>query len=316
MPVLNENSFRQRIEFLKEALDDDSKQNGIISKLQEKGVECSILIPLFEIELGFDAMQDIHYEYTSKTKFDRFDFLLDGRFIFESKRLHTPIHQMHTQIKNYISGHDEIKYGVLSNGADYSFFIQKSFIKEFLGAEERVKIHLKDETFHVMTISIFDTQFFDVMKLFSKDQHHQMFSDLARFVLTRINQTRMTKLCDDKKLNSWIQDKIIETMDIKPGGLLKEIQEGKLSVGDQLTYEDDNVKIVVEVENDGRVRLKKGTVVVKNMMEIMENEFSPIIDLVRTTWRNEDQIFTCPSDVIKTAMNRERLSKGKYVFEK
>jgi len=316
MAVLNENSFRQRIEFLKEALNDESKQNDTISRLKEKGVECSILMPLFEIELGFDAVQDIHYEYTSKKKFDRFDFLLDGRFILEAKRLNTPIQQMYTQIKKYIVGDDDIKYGVLSNGSEYAFFVQKSFIKEFLGAEERLKINLKDEVFHIMTLSIFDSQFYDIIKLFSKDQYHQTFSNIARFALTRINQTRSTKICDDKELNSWIQDKITYTLGIKPGELLKEIQNKTLSVGDQLIYEDDNVKITVEVENDGQVRLKKGSTIVKNMTKVMDNEFSHIIDLVRNEWKTNDQIFISLLDVIKAATNRDRLSKGKYKFKK
>jgi hypothetical protein len=316
MPALNEASFFQRIDKIKELLSSEEHQDNIITSLQEKGVECAILTPLFEILLGFDALTDIKYEYTSTNKFNRFDFLIDNRFIVEAKRLNSPLSSLHKQISDYIEYHDEIPYGMLSNGSEYAFFIQKSFIKEFLGPEDKLKITFKKNVFHVFSLSIFDVKFIEVIKLFSKDQYHQIFSNIARYALTRINNSRGTKICDDKELNQYLQEKISEAMDICPGAYFKEIQDGKLKIGDSLVYEDECVKIPVLIENDGRVKLKKGTVIVKDFMKIIDNEFSPLIDLVKNEWKNEDVIFDDTSEIIKIATGRERLRKGQYDFYK
>ncbi|WP_020614744.1 hypothetical protein [Sediminispirochaeta bajacaliforniensis] len=315
MPALNESSFLQRIDTIKELLSNEDQQDSIIATLQEKGVECAILTPLFETLLGFDALRDIKYEYTSNKKFNRFDFLIDNRFIVEAKRLNSPLTSLHKQISEYIEYHDDIPYGMLSNGSEYAFFIQKSFIKEFLGPEEKLKINFKKNVFHVLSISIFDVYFLEVIKLFSKDQYHQYFSNIAKYALTRINNSRGTKICDDKEMNQYLQEKISETMDIRPGAYLKDIQDGKLKTGDTLVYEDECVKIPVTIENDGRVKLKKATVIVKDMMKIIDNEFSPLIDLVRTDWKNEDVVFNDTAEIIKIATGRERLRKGKYEFK-
>jgi hypothetical protein len=71
MPVSNETSLKQRITYLKEALAKDNSE--IVANLNEKGVECSILIPIIEHLWGFDALLDVKYEYTSDKRFDRFD---------------------------------------------------------------------------------------------------------------------------------------------------------------------------------------------------------------------------------------------------
>jgi hypothetical protein len=316
MPVNNESSFLQRLDNIKDIMNNESKQSNMISSLQEKGVECAILTPLFETLLGFDALKDIQYEHTSNKKFNRFDFLIEGRFIVEAKRLNSPLSSIYSQISSYISGHDEISYGMLSNGTEYAFFIQKDFIREFLGPEEKLKIDFKKNVFHIFTISINDQNFVDIIKLFSKDQYHQIFSNMARFALTRINSSRATKICDDKDLNTYLQDLISEAMDIKPGIYMKDISSKDVFVGDCMVYEDDCVKIPVYIEKDGRVRLKKETIQVKDMMKVMENEFAPLIDLVRNEWKSDDSIFNEPSDLIKIATGRERLPKGKYQFRK
>ena len=50
------------------------------------GVECTLLVPLLEIGLEFDAMEDINYEVSSSVKNNqRFDFLIKNCFLIEAK---------------------------------------------------------------------------------------------------------------------------------------------------------------------------------------------------------------------------------------
>ena len=142
-----------------------------------------------------------------------------------------------------------------------------------------------------------------------------MFSRLARFALTRINQSRATKIVDEKELNTWIQDKINDCIDIKHGLFLKEIQNGKLKIGQELCFNNGLVSIKVILLNDGRIRLNKGSAIVLNLNQTMESEFKPMIDLVMGDWRKEDFIFNSTEEVIKKATGRERLRKGNYDFK-
>ncbi len=316
MPVLSETSFIQRIDFLKEDLSKEKPK--YIDRLKEKGVECSILVPLFEILLGFDALKDIEYEFTSDKRFERFDFLIENRFIVEAKRLNYPLvdSKITDQIEKYILHHDNINYGVLSNGIEFAFFISKCFIEEFLEPEEKLKIDFNKAVFHVFTLSMDDEMFFNVIKLFSKDTYHEMFSRIAKFVKTRINNTRATKIADEKDLNTWLQNKISETMDVRRGRYFKDIQSGKYKPGDKLEYNDGNIKITVILEIDGRVRLEKGAAEIKDLMPVLDSEFSPMIDLVRSDWRNRDIIFNDTDEIMKEATGKGRLRKGAFVFEK
>lgn len=316
MPASNESSFMQRIENIKRKVDSD-QGNEFIEGLQEKGVECAILIPLFETILGFDAVEDIKYEYTSKEKFDRFDFLIDDKFIIEAKKINTKLSNIYGQIQKYIYGHSKINYGILSNGLEYAFFIQKDFIKSLLGPDEKLQIELASNVFHIFTLSVRDEVFLDIIKLFSKDEYHQNFIALAKFALTRINQTKATKISDDKRINLWLQDHISETMDIKPGVYIKDIQENKLKVGDKLVFENDCVMIPVILEKDGRVKLIKGTAEVRNMKLTMNGKFKNMIDLVMNDWKKEDLTVNDPLELIKVAIGQERLMrKEDYIFKK
>ena len=314
MPTLDEISFLQRLDEIKKDLKSEVDSH-INENLQEKGVECVILMPLFEILLGFDALHDIKYESNSKVDSGRFDFLIENKFIVEAKKLNTPLTKVHKQISKYIENEDGVYYGVISNGIEFQFFIQKEFIEEFLPAEKKLMINFKKDVFHILTISIYDENFIDIIRMFSKEKYHKSFMKMTRFVLSQINMTRSTKICNNKKLNIYLQKAIKKTINIQPGIYLKDIQSGKRKEGDIVIYENKNVKIPLIIEKDGRVRLKKGQAIVKNMTEVMDSEFSPLLELVQHDWKEKDTLFTEPRDCIKIAMGRKKLSKGKYLFK-
>lgn len=313
MAVTNETSFKQRIGYLRDALAKDNSE--IAANLNEKGVECAILIPLIEHIWGFDAMLDVKYEYTSDKRFERFDFLVDNRFVIEAKKLNASLNEaIISQIEKYIKNHEFIKYGMLSNGSDYVFFLKKDFIKDFLGPEEKFRVEYDNSIFKTLSLSIDDPKFFDIMSVFNKNTYHETFKMMAKYVLTLINKTRGTKIVDDKDLNQLIQEKIAEAINVKEGILLKDIQAGKYKIGQIITFENEDLSIPLSVMNDGRVKLIKNTVKVKDMNNVDNSEFKPIIDLVRNEWKTNDVLFDDIKDVIRVATNKQRLY-GTYEFK-
>jgi len=288
----------------------------LVNRLNEKGVECSILIPLFETILGFDSLKDIEYEATSEKWSDRFDFLIENRFVIEAKRLNTPFKSyIKKQIEEYIFHHNNIKYGILSNGREYAVFVKKSFIKEFLNPEKKFQINMDKNVLHLLTLSINDDNFFEAIKIFSKDTYHEMFSRLAKYAITQINKTRKTKIHDDKELNCLLQEKISKTIDVQHGQFLKEIQDGKINVDQQLTYNNGFLKITVIVQKDGRILLEKGQANVFDMKKAMESNFEPMIKLVTDDWKNKSILFTSIDELIKTATGKKKMPRGTYVFK-
>jgi len=316
MPALDESGLRQRLKRLIE--DEQSEVPKFRNKLNEKGVECSILIPIFEILLGFDALEDIQYESESNSRNDqRFDFLIDSRFLVEAKKLGANLPEIKKQIENYIITNDNINYGLLSNGYDFSFYIQKSYIKEFLGPNEEMHIPIKRDVLPVLTISIDDKHFEQIISLFSKDTYMDHFDSIARYVLSRYNHGKINKITGDREINEKIKEFIRDEVDPKAGFYLNDIKANKIKSGDKLTFENDNVKLTLTVEVDGRVKLPKGNAEIKNMNRTMQSAFRPMIDLVLNGWNEKDHIFDHPLDIIRAATGKKKLYKQEqYKFHR
>lgn len=321
MPVLNENSFLQRLQSI---VEDERKDNpDLRNKLKEKGVECSILIPLFEILLGFDSMNDIEYEVSSSEQSNqRFDFLIDKRFLLEAKQLGVDLKDNITkQIREYIYQNEAIDYGILSNGYEYAVFIQKSFIKKLADQDDiKLLVSEKMNVLHVFTISIDHKDFQEIIKLFSKNEYRVNFKKIALFALSVLNpKKKATKISPNRALNRVLQTLIKDTIDVKPGFYLNDINEGKIQADDLLVYENDEIKITIKVKRDGRVSLVKGGVEILNMNRVMEDaKFSKIIDLVVSgEWNKKDIQFNDPYEIIRKATGKKNLyNKEQYEFKR
>jgi hypothetical protein len=308
MPALDESGLKQRLKRIVE--DEQSENPQFRGKLNEKGIECSILIPIFEIFLGFDALEDITYESASANRNDqRFDFLIDNRFLVEAKRLGANLADIKKQIVDYIITNDRINYGLLSNGYNFSFYIQKSYIKKYLGPHEEIHVPIKRDVLPVFTISIDDEYFEPIIRLFSKDTYIEHFERIARYVLSRYNNGKVSKITGDRDLNEKIKELIREEVDPKAGYYLNDIKANRIKQGDILAYENDNVKIPISVEMDGRVRLSKGSAEIKNMNRTMESAFRPMIDRILNSWNEKDHIFDNPLDIIREATGKKKLYK-------
>jgi hypothetical protein len=156
--VQGELAFKQRLKRILE--DQEASEPSIPPRLQEKGVECTILMPMFEYFLGYDPINDIQYEVTSSNVYrQRFDFLLDHRFVVESKALNSPITNDEVkQISKYIAQNDEINYGMLTNGLEYVFLVQRSFIEKVANSGGAI-VGASRPVYNVLTVSASDDKF-------------------------------------------------------------------------------------------------------------------------------------------------------------
>lgn len=308
-------AFKQRMKKIFE--DQESSEPWIPLRLQEKGVECTILVPLFENLLGYDPVDDIQYELTSSNVYhQRFDFLLDQRFLVESKSLNFPITSKEVkQISEYIAQNDEISYGMLSNGLEYVFFLQKSFIEKVANSGETI-VGSTRSVYNVLSISASDEKFYDIMSLFSKTSYDEVFKAIAKYVLRQLvpMRGRTSPIASDRDLDEYIKQLIESKMDFKKGYYLEKIRSGEYVVGQSLEYDDDYICMNVELQSDGTVKLPKGGVKVKDTNAILaDGEFKPLIGLL-TEWYDSDQFFEDPRDIFRKATGKQRVS-SKYEFQ-
>jgi len=52
--------LKDRIEYVRTELSDEN--STLVNRLSEKGVECTILVPIFEHIFGFDIVKDVNFE--------------------------------------------------------------------------------------------------------------------------------------------------------------------------------------------------------------------------------------------------------------
>lgn len=318
MPVKDKPSLKQRLTTI--ILDTQKEKPELRSRLNEKGVECSILIPIAEIIWEFDALKDIEYELGSKSRNDqRFDFLIEGNFLIEAKKLGTNLAEMEKQIDSYIMHNDNIYYGILSNGYDFSVYIQKSFIKGFLNPTEELLVPIKKDVIRVFTVKIDEEEFEKIIGLFSKDTYKYHFERIAKYALSCFSQGKgINNITGESKINEIIKGKIRNTLNVKKGKYLDDLKANKIKVGDKLAYETDDIKIVVAIEHDGRVKLSKGDAIIKNMNSVMKNRFKPMINLVMGDWSIKDEIESDPIEFIRKAQGgiKKLYHRENYEFKR
>lgn len=309
-----EKAIRQRIAKLTE---NESNTQYYRNRLSEKGVECAILMPLLEHVLDFDPLDDIEYEITSREKFgQRFDFLLDSRFIIEAKSPSSLLDSKTLQQSvEYISGNQDINYGVFTNGWSYIFLIQRTFIEKIANNGNEL-IGLPKQVYEVLKLDLNDPNFMDIFTLFSKTSYDETFRSIARYVYRMFVPTKgpMPVIVSDKILDEYIKKLISEKINFKKGYYLRDIQKGKVNPGDRFAYDDGNVRIEIVVQADGRVLLPKEGVKIKDLQKLVDNgEFPKLIEKFRS-WYTEDQKYDDPKQILWEATGKHHLVGKKYKF--
>jgi len=315
MPYNGDKTFRQR---LQKIIEDQASESPILpNKLKEKGVESALLLPLLEDILGFDPVDDIEYEVTSKDVYkQRFDFLIDKRFVVESKALNTNLDKKCiNQIKEYIAKNSIINYGILTNGFQFVFLIQKSFIEKIANDGEEIK-GARQSVYNVLNIQADDDFFYDIITLFSKPTYDETFKAIAKFAFRQlvIKRGPTSAIASDRNLDEYIKNLIDEKMDFKQGYYLSDIRSGNMQSGDKLKYEDKYIKIIVEVQPDGTIKLPKGNIEIKDFNGIMKSgEFLNLMDYIKE-WYEQEQVFEDPRELFRAATGKLKISKG-YAFK-
>ena len=316
---LTQKAFNERLNILKKFLADPNEEqfDQLRCNMHEKGVECAIIMPLLEVVLDFDALEDIHYEEESKQKHgQRFDFLVKDKMLLEAKMLGANLDEHYKQLSKYIKGNENINYGLLSNGIEYQIWIQKSYMEK---VTDKKLNHIQDVAkIFEMSLKEDSVDFFiNVLPLFSKSKFEESFKRIACIAGYYITggRGRTHILHEDRKINNELCLRIKDAVEVKKGVFYEDVQNGKISAGDRLKYCDDFVEIIVKVTETGTVLLKPGQANIHNVIGAVNSGWEPMLKLIAGEWQKSENEFQDPIEIIKLAQNKQRLhNQDKYKF--
>jgi hypothetical protein len=209
---LTEKTLIDRLNYIINLQRDDLKWSEVKDKIREKGVECSLILPVLDVLLGYDAINDIAYEEPSKkVNGQRFDFLILNKILVEAKRLDEDLNDHIPQIATYMNDND-IETGILSNGFDYWLLISKTYIQRIANEGQEIA-NLNKKVVPVLKLSIDPLQqgncefFLKVIKMFSKDDFEETVRKMAYAAYKVITFSKKGKMIlhKDKAVDDYLQ---------------------------------------------------------------------------------------------------------------
>lgn len=296
----------------RKALIENEPSGNLNARLNEKGVECAILVPLLEHQLGYNPLLDIQYELSSDVRNgQRFDFVVDDKLVIEAKALGINLDsKVEQQIVDYIGHNKKLICGILSNGWEYSVYISKAYIERKQNDDESIGLNF-GAAVKAFSIQITDDRFLEIMELFGKSDFDQNLSKIAKYVKLNILpvQGSSVKICADKEADEYLKRLIDNATTQVRGYYFDKVRIGDLQAGTKLLYSSRELDISVIVQNDGTVMLPKDGIQIRDMAKVKEL-FKELPKLYVNEWMEKDTILESPYDIIIRSLGRKNKISG------
>jgi hypothetical protein len=304
---LTEQNFRDRLEFIVEChskVGEDWEELG--GRLKEKGVEYCIVLPLFEVVLGFDPLEDIKMEHGSvKYNNQRFDFIVQPQkhdhcsLVVEAKALNESNLKKHEeQIVKYMKDNQEYPWGILTNGFKWHFYLSKKYIETKFNDGYPLADFKNKNIFKIISLSLKDEHFIEIMNSMAKGKLGDFWLNLARYTYATISggPGKKPAVNSNIKINEFLTGKIKEAVEIKRGEYWQAIQAGKVKAGDKVICKNDFLELTFELDHGGRLVLKPGMANSKDFNQFTKRCPNGVDLLIE--WLGSTNTFTDSSQVI------------------
>ena len=312
-------SYRDRLNMVRELMNRNADAySQLEDRLLEKGVEYTLVMPMVEVVMGFDPLQDICYEMASEEMNNqRFDFLIDQKLLIEAKRLGAVLDEgnIQEQIRKYIRKNQGIDYGILTNGVDWEFWLHQDYIARASGAT--ITLPGSRKTVKALEVGLSDfngDQMISVFSAISRDNYETFFRQLAK-VVARImtgGKGKIPKLHDEISLNKALRQRVEELVAIKKGAYYDALQNKKIFPGDRLCFEGEGIKLTVEVTDVGSVSVVVDQTNILDYREAMskKNKWKRFPEMLSKWESGEGVEYMSPLDILKEAKDRQRINKS------
>lgn len=317
---LTEQYFRDRLSKLVDLQNRNSDSLDLLNtRLKEKGVEYCIVLPLFEVVLSFDPLEDIKMEHGSqKYSNQRFDFVVSPAkeehysLIVEAKSLSERNLKKHEeQIAKYMKENQEYPWGILTNGYDWKFYISKKYIETKFN-DGRPISHFKNKSvFNIINLSLSDELFIEIMQSMKKHHLSDFWFNVAKYTYASITGGRGKRpvISPNKQINEILTGKIKEAVEIKTGEYWKLIDSGELKSGDKVICKNDFIELIFELDSGGRLVLHPKCANTHDLLAFTNNCGDKAIELL-TSWQGSTNTFTETSQVILMLTGKKKCTQS------
>ena len=325
---LTEQNYRDRLSYLSKVHENDKdKWIDISKRLKEKGVEYCLVLPLFEVVLGFDPISDIRMEHGSE-KFNnqRFDFVITPEnethysLIVEAKSIsETNLQKHEEQVVKYMKDNQEYPWGILTNGFEWRLYISKKYIELKFNDSRPLQHYKNRNTFNIVTLSLQEENFIEIMQSMKKDSLVDFWFNLAMYTYATISGGRGRKptITHNRQVNDWLAEKVKDAVEIKRGEYWKAIETGKMKAGDKVVCKNSFVELIFELDSGGRLVLSPRKANTHDLMAFTKECGIEGINLL-TDWQGSTNTFSESSQVILMLTGKKKCTKilrEKYPFD-
>ena len=318
---LTEQNFRDRLKSMVNIHRQRGEQwEQLMKRLKEKGVEYCIVLPLFEVVLGFDPLDDIWMEEGSETfNNQRFDFVIkpleNGHYslLVEAKSLNERKLKMHEeQIVKYMKDNQEYPWGILTNGFEWLFYLSKKYIEIKFNDSRPLDYSKKSSVFNIISLSLDDENFIEVMQSMGKKRLDDFWYNLAKYTYATITggKGKRPNLHANKQIHEFLAEKIKEAVEIKTGEYWDAIQSKKMKPGDEVVCKNDFIDLIFELDNGGRLVLQPGKANTHDFSKFKKNCPNENSIQILTEWQGSTETFADRSQVVLKLTGKKKFTTG------
>lgn len=310
--LMAKEAFRKRIERLATMKREDPERFRVVCRrLQEKGTEYVVLMPFFEVMLDYDPLEHISFERSSVTNNNqRFDMIVESddkrSMLIEAKALDTDLTaRERKQLTDYISTNREHSWGILTNGFDWWFFIERHYVEAVANKGQELP-QKKEDVFCVMHLSVEEPHFFDFMApAFSYAQLDGTWERIANYARREIQGGRGPKPhvhSGKESVNEYAQEKISEQLYMNTGEYHDAITSRQLQEGQEVVCENDFLRAEFVLSSGGMLILTNGGI--KDSLQFQSKCYEELWH----DWIRDQMAFNSPRD-FRLQIDREFTSR-------
>ena len=312
------------IKSLRESFDPLERDYG--DQWKEAGLKSVLVVPVLKSLLEYNPLLDMAFEAKLlSTGGEYLDILLQDSLVVEVKRFNLLSNdkkrkKARKEIRRYLTPDDNIFFGILTDGAEWEFFMERRFIERYGNDGQKIPL-IRDEIPLCFTFNSFDDGFLDDMRIFHSKGFFRNMKFLAKCIAHRalrrpgapawhnlfstLENAQRQKICGDN-----LRAKIEDTFRYETGEYFEQVNAKELRPGVKFQWEDDFLRLGIIVQSNGAVKIDLSNTFVKpEKQHGVLKPYPNIIEKLFNTWvqNEEDCIYGTRIELLRDITGKKAI---------